>query len=360
MRKTKGKFKHLSMTARLQIEAWLKLKTPMKNIAEMLGVHISTIYREVKRGTYQRKIGYYPTNYVDKDDKRYKYVETYSPDIAERKYRDNLAAKGAPLKIGNDFDLANYIENKIVKERHSPDSVIGEIRRKQLPFRTSICTTTLYNYIYQGVFGRLSMQDLHEKGKRQKRKKKEVSISRPPRGTSIEQRPKVIQKRNEFGHWEMDCVCGPTNAVFLVLTERMTRREIIMPMRNQKAESVIRCLNILERKYGNLFKKVFKTITVDNGTEFSAFKEMERSSFGRGKGKRTQVFYCHPYCSSERGSNERMNREIRRRVPKGTDLSKFNDEEVKEIESWLNNYPRRLLSYATPQELYDAELAKIS
>lgn len=357
MRKTKGKFKHLSMTARLQIEAWLQTKIPIKEIAKLLKVHISTVYREVKRGTYQKKIGYYNSDYIDKNDRKYKFVETYSPDIAEKKYRNNLAAKGAPLKIGNDFDLANYIENKIIKERRSPDSVIGEIRRKRIQFKTSICTTTLYSYIEKGVFSRLSLRHLHEKGKKKIRKRREIMISRAPRGTSIEQRPKMILKRTEFGHWEMDCVCGSTTAVFLVLTERMTRREIIMPMCNQKAESVIGCLNTLERKYGELFKKIFKTITVDNGAEFSAFKEMEQSV--RDKGKRTQVFYCHPYCSSERGSNERMNREIRRRVPKGTDLSKFSKLDVQKIEDWLNHYPRKILNYATPQELFDEQLSQI-
>lgn len=357
MRKSKGQFKHLSFTARLNIESGLKMNMPIKQIAEKIGVHISTVYREVKRGTYQKKVGYYD-HY--RYERLYRYKETYSPDKAEQRYRDNLIAKGAPLKIGNDFELANYIEKKIINDGYSPDCVIGEIRRKRLPFRTSICTRTLYNYIEKGVFARLSLQDLKEKGRKKKRKAREVTIARAPRGTSIENRPKMILKRDEFGHWEMDCVCGPTTAVFLVLTERMTRREIIMSMQNQKAESVVRCLNVLERKYGCLFRKVFKTITVDNGSEFSDFERMEHSSFGRGKGKRTQVFYCHPYCSSERGSNERMNREIRRKVPKGTDLSKFKEEDVKEIEYWLNHYPRRILQYATPQEMYDEQIAKIS
>ncbi|MGN1052445.1 MAG: IS30 family transposase [Candidatus Scatosoma sp.] len=357
MRNTKDTFRHLTFTARLQIEAGLKVKMPINQIAKQIGVHVSTVYREIKRGIYQKKTSYYDHYGYEK---RYRYKETYSPDKAEQRYRNNLAAKGAPLKIGNDFDLANYIERKIAKEKQSPDSVIGEIRRKNLPFKTSICTTTLYSYIEKGVFATLSLRDLPEKGKKKKRKQRGVVVNRAPRGTSIERRPKTILKRNEFGHWEMDCVCGPTTAVFLVLTERMTRREIIMSMQNQRAENVIRCLNVLERKYGQLFRKVFKTITVDNGSEFSAFQEMERSSFGRGKGKRTQVFYCHPYCSSERGSNERMNREIRRRVPKGTDLSRFSEQQVKEIETWLNTYPRKVLNYATPQELFDEEIAKIS
>lgn len=357
MRESQGKFKHLTITQRLQIEAWLKTKTPTKKIAEMLGVHISTVYRELKRGTYQKKVGYYDGY---RYERLYKTVTTYSPDIAEQKYRDSLSAKGAPLKIGNDFDLANYIERKIVDERYSPDAVIGEIRREKMPFKTSICTTTLYSYIDKGVFNRLSLQHLTEKGQKKKRKKRETIVSRAPRGISIEQRPKVILKRNEFGHWEMDCVCGSTNSVLLVLTERMTRREIIMRMRNQKAENVIRCLNILERKYGKLFKTIFKTITVDNGSEFSSYKEMCRSIYGRGKRNRTTIYYCHPYCSSERGSNERMNREIRRRIPKGSNIAKYSDSEIQSIENWLNNYPRRILGYASAQKLFDEQIAMLS
>lgn len=357
MRKTTGKFKHLTQTARVQIEAWLKTKTPIKEIAEMLGVHISTIYREVKRGTYQKKIGYYDGY---RYERLYKFKETYSPDIAEQKYRNNLAAKGAPLKIGNDFSLANYIEKKIVDERYSPDAVIGEIRHKKIPFKTSICTTTLYSYIDKGVFRRLSLQHLANKGQKKKRQQREVTTTRAPRGISIEKRPKEILKRKEFGHWEMDCVCGSTKNVLLVLTERMTRREIIMPMKTQQAQNVVQCLNVLEHKYGRLFKQIFKTITVDNGSEFSAHDDMKKSIYGRGKSFRTVFYYCHPYCSSERGSNERMNREIRRRIPKGTNIAKYSAEEIKEIEQWLNSYPRRILGYASSEELFEKELAKIS
>lgn len=357
MRKAKGKFTHLTQTARVQIEAWLKTKTPIKEIAAMLGVHISTIYREIKRGTYQKKVGYYDGY---RYERLYKFKETYSPDIAEQKYRDNLAAKGAPLKIGNDFSLANYIEKKIVDEDYSPDAVLGEIRRNHIPFKTSICTTTLYSYIDKGVFGRLSLQHLANKGQKKKRKQREVTTTRAPRGISIEQRPLVILQRKVFGHWEMDCVCGSTKCVLLVLTERMTRKEIIVKMKDQTTASVIGALNMLERRYGRMFKRIFKTITVDNGSEFSAHEEMKKSIYGRGKSSRTVFYYCHPYCSSERGSNERMNREIRRKIPKGSNIAKYSPEEIKEIEQWLNSYPRRILGYASSEELFEKELAKIS
>ena len=344
-------YKHLTFTKRLQLEAYLKIKLPIKEIAENLNVHISTIYREIKRGRYVHKTSY--TDYVYQT--QYRYKEKYSPDIAEEKYRENLQAKGAPLKIGKDHTLANFIESRILKDHLSPQAVLGEIKHKQLQFNTSICLNTLYSYIYKGVFLNLCMRDLTF-GQRAKPRQK-VSACKAPRGKSIEQRPQEIGERNTFGNWEMDCVCGPTLPTLLVLSERLTRKEIIYKMPNQKAESVIRCLNKLEKHFGSKFRKIFKTITVDNGTEFSDCRGLERSIFN---GKRTTVYYCHPYSSYERGTNERLNREIRRRLPKGTDFAKVSDAEVSATETWVNNYPRQVLDFATSDELFAQEIAKLA
>lgn len=347
-------FSHLSFTARIQIEAWLREKIPIKKIAQNLNVHISTIYREVKRGTYQKKISRY-TSFLR--EKYYIFTETYSPDIAHKKYKDNLTAKGSHLKIGNDYEFANYIENKIIDEELSPAAVLGQIQHNGLKFNTSICVNTLYSYIRKGIFSRLSVNHLLNKGvvKLRKKKGEEKEAKRAPKGTSIELRPNDISKRNEFGHWEMDCVCGPTKDVVLNLTERMTRKIFIFKMPDQKAVSVVKILNLLESKYGSLFKRIFKTITVDNGSEFSAYDEMQKSIFDNGL--RTKIYYCHPYHASERGSNERLNREIRRKIPKGSNLSKYSNEDIQHIEQWLNNYPRRILGYATSKELFDKQIA---
>ena len=100
-----------------------------------------------------------------------------------------------------------------------------------------------------------------------------------------------------------------------------------------------------------------KSITMDNGAEFSDVAGIERSVYS---GKRTSTYYCHPYCSSERGSNERLNREIRRLVPKGTDLSKYTVADVKKIERWVNTYPRMILGFATSEELFTQHLSCIA
>lgn len=347
------KGKHLTFTERLQIELARKQGLKPKEIADLIGKSVRTIYYELKRGTYQHKSSVYDNYYGGKIGER---LDTrYSPDIAEQRYRQNLQAKGAPLKIGNDYELAEYIEKRIVDGGLTPLAVLGEIKRNNLPFKTTICVRTLYSYIYKNVFLRLDMKHLPLKSQQKKRRNK-TTIARAPRGTSIEKRPAEVNDRVEFGHWEMDCVDGPTKNSLLVFTERITRKEIIFSIPNKTTATIVGCINILERRYGKLFRKVFKSITVDNGSEFSNCKGMEKSIY---RGQRTKFYYCHPYSGFERGTNERMNREIRRKIPKGTDLSIITQKRAQEVEDWINEYPRQVLNFATANELFNAEISKI-
>ncbi len=268
-RRKKRHFSHLTNTERLQIEAWLKTKTPVKRIAEMLHKNPSTIYREIKRGEYDRLNG-----------NDYSISRAYSPDIAENKYRENLKAKGASLKIGSDREYAEYIEDKIINDKYSPKAVLGEIKKKGLKFRTTISHTTLYRYIDEGIFLHLTNKDLPVKRNKSKQRYKKVKPARPPKGESIEKRPKEIDERNTFGNWEMDCVIGTRSggSALLVLTERLTRREYVrlLPAKNMK--NVVRALDNIEKKLGSeMFARIFQTITVDNGSEFADYVGMERS-----------------------------------------------------------------------------------
>ncbi len=352
----KRKFKHLTWTDRLIIEKDLKMKMSAKQIADHIGCSVRTVYYEIKRGESTKKVNYY-TNYWG--DKHYKDVKCYSPDIAEEKYRQELSAKGAPLKLSNDYKLADYIERRIVDDGLTPGAVLGEIKRNKLQFRTEIKSVhTIYNYIDKNVFLRLSLKHLPVKCKRKKHNRK-IKASKPPQGISIEKRPEEILRRNTFGHWEMDCVVGTSLKTLLVLSERLTRKEIIMPIPNKKAVSVVIALNKLEKKYGKLFKTIFKTITVDNGVEFSDYKGIEKSIYGNNK-KRTAVYYCHPYSSYERGTNERLNREIRRKLPKGTNFKKVSDKEVKAVENWVNEYPKAVLGYATANEVFEKHVSALT
>lgn len=122
---------------------------------------------------------------------------------------------------------------------------------------------------------------------------------------------------------------------------------------------MVNALDTLEKKWGELFKQVFKSITVDNGTEFALCEELERSAINEGE-KRTKLYYCHPYSSWERGTNEVTNKMVRRKVPKGTNFDGKTEEEIQEVEDWINGYPRRIHGYRSAGELFEEEIRKLA
>lgn len=337
-------FKHLSFTDRLKIEALLKAGVSPRDIAGIVHKHISTIYREMKRGQYEHLNSDYTTE------------TRYSPDIAQQKAEANYSAMGAPLKIGSDYAFAEYIEAKIIKEKYSPAAALGKIREEGKQFDTTICVRTLYNYIDKGIFLHVTNKDLPQHGKR-KRKYRKTKIVRPPRGESIESRPAEVETRKTFGHWEMDTVIGKRGGnkkLLLVLTERKTLNEIVMILKDKTADSTVEAIDRLEKKYGKAFPNIFKSITVDNGTEFSDYEGIERSIYGEGR--RTKVYYCHPYSFFERASNENANRLIRRFYPKGTNFAKVTQAAIRHLEEWINGYPRGIFGYRSAAELFQMEL----
>lgn len=310
--------KHLTWTDRLKIEKALKEGLKPCKIADRLHVHNTTIYRELKRGTYTHLNSDLTTE------------ERYSPEIAQQRYEEHLKAKGGELKIGNDYELAAFSEK------------------------------TIYNYIDKGVFYGISRESLPEKGKR-KRKYEKVERKKAARtsaGESIENRDPEINERTTFGHWEGDCVCGKkkTKEALFVLSERLTRNEIIMKIPDQTSASIVAALNKLERRYGKRFSQIFKSITFDNGSEFADCAGIERSVYGKNR-KRTKAYYCHPYSAYERGTNENINKMIRRFLPKGTDFRKVTAAYIRRVETWINNYPREILGFATASDLFAAHLA---
>ncbi len=342
--------KHLTQSDRIKLETMLNNGHKPDEIAAYLGVHRSTIYREIKRGEYTHR------------NSDYTEEVRYSSDLGQQNHDWKAQGKGRSLKIGSDIKLADFIENIIVNEKYSPEAALAAVANSGIEFHTTISVRTLYRYIDEGIFLKLTNKHLPIKGKR-KNKNKQVRVQkRASAGQSIEKRPEEIETRETFGHWEMDTVKGKrgkTKSCMLVLTERKTRDEIIFKLKDQKAESVVDAIDRLERKWGDMFSKVFRSITVDNGVEFSDYEGLERSAIKEGE-KRTFVFYCHPYSSWERGTNENQNRLIRRHIPKGEDFDEKQDQDIKYIEDWINNYPRGIFDFRTSADLFKEELAKLA
>lgn len=333
-------FKCLTYTDRLRIEVMLRQKMRKQAIADTLRVHVSTIYREIKHGEYEHLNSDLTTEI------------RYSPDIAQATIDEPKSSMGPDLKIGKDHELANFLENLIVNESYSPGAALGEIKRSNLHFQTTICEATLYSYIRKGVFLNLTMTHLPRRGQK-KQKHEQVKAKKAPRGESIEKRPEEIATREEFGHWEMDTVvgCKKSKKTLLVMTERKTRKELIIRMPDKTTASTVSALDKLEKKYGKKFHLIFKSITVDNGCEFADCAGMERSI--KDGSQRTKLFFCHPYSAYERGSNENQNLLIRRFFPKGTSFDKVALKSIQRVEDWINNYPRKIFDHKSADDLFN-------
>lgn len=232
MRSGKRTFKHLSKNDRLRIEKWQRMGMKPREIAEKLRVHISTVYRELKRGEYERL-----------DGGTWEMVTAYSPDIAEARYQEHLREKGPDLKIGKDHELANYIETTITERECSPAAVLGYAMLEGRTFETSVSVATIYSYIKKGLFLHITQVDLPRRGKvkqKYKKVKTKKDQARASAGESIEQRPPEVESPREFGHWEGDTVysgkgkCKTTSAL-LTLNERKTQKDIIIGIPNRKA-----------------------------------------------------------------------------------------------------------------------------
>ncbi len=273
----------------------------------------------------------------------------YLADVGQRKHDEAGANKGRSLKIGHDHGLVKFIEEKIIKDKWSPDAVIGHIKAEGLEFETSICTKTLYNYIDSGIFAGISNKDLLLKKdgkKRGYRKTRTVALNNKS-GKSISERPEAANDRTEQGHWEIDLVVGKqgTKPAVLTLVERKTRKSLFVLIKNKTQKEVIAALKRLARRVKGDFSAVFLSITADNGPEFLDCEGMKKAI------KCNEIYYAHPYSSWERGSNENGNRILRRFIPKGYDIGKLTVKELQRIEDWVNNYPRKILGYKSANQI---------
>lgn len=335
------KNKHLSPFERGEIAALHKAGHSNREIARRLGRVHQTIANELKRGTTtQLKTGR-------------KSFAAYYPETGQAVYEKNRENCGAKSKLLVAMEFIDFACEMILDKDWSPDAVVGYAKRdtawKDMPM---VSTKTLYNYIDES---KLSVRniDLPMKTKLNT-KKKRVRKHRRVLGKSIAERPPEIEDRLEFGHWEIDTVEGEKSDdnALLTLVERKTRKYYVIKIDDQDHDSVDYAINQLQHTFGKLFPQVFKTITSDNGSEFSNLASCLKSV--------TDVYFARPYASYERGSNERHNGLLRRYIPKGKAISDYSRNAITRIYQTLNNLPRKILNYLQPAVAFEQELAKLA
>ena len=341
-----NQYHHLKESDRIVIQSLINLKDANGNrlfnnsyIAKYLGVNRSTISRELKN-----RIRY--KMYIRTGTKK---AIPYNAVDAQNDYLFKRSLSKGEYILRKYNKMANFIEEKIKTDKWAPDVIVGWMEKHgyfQKEGFTSITTPTIYNAIRLGIID-VKLEDTRRMKYKKEYKyheKKSVSVSKIP--YSIENRPEEINDRSVFGHFEIDTVISKRNGkhnCLLTFTERKTRFEIILRLISKTSEEVTKKVFQLKSYLNKHYKKIIKSYTTDNGGEFSNFIEIINSTD-------TQIYFCHPYNSGEKGTNEKHNSMIRYFIPKGTLIENISNEELNNIANWMNNYPRKQLDYKTPLE----------
>ena len=343
------KRKHLTLEERNIIERLFKSGKTKAEIARTLCRNLSTIKREIRRGSVPQ-IKRNPYRSKKADSPEFLERKEYFADAGHRIYKERRNNCGAKKKIVSCRELVEFVEEKILgEEGWSPDAAIGYAVVNKM-FERTFTTKTFYNWIDEGLV-RVKNLDLHLKVRRRPNRK---HVERKKvLGKSIDVRPQEVDERVEFGHWEGDGIVGKGQKGHLItLVERTARVGFLFNTGSRESSKIVDILDDLESRYGKHFKQIFKTITFDNGSEYASSEEMER-------GGRTLVYYAHPYRASERGTNENWNGLVRRFIPKGSSFAHLTEGDIARINHYINTMPRRSLNYKTPLAVWESKLSDI-
>ena len=344
------KREHLNVEERKTIERMLRERANKGEIARALLRDKSTVKREIKRGTVtQRKRNPYEGKTLDHTE----YIEytAYFADVGQRVYEQNRENCGSKNKVVACTELVIFVEEKILgPDKWSPDAAIGYAQANNLFPGQEISTKTFYNWIDDGLVKVKNIDLLLKVRRKPKSPRKE---RKKKLGKSIDERPPEVETREEFGHWEGDGIVGKGQKGQLVtLVERKTGIGLIFNAGSREQEKIVEIMDGLQAEYGDHFKSIFKSVTLDNGSEFS-------DSAGIEKDGRTRVYYAHPYSSFERGTNENWNGIVRRFIPKGKSFDKLTDTDLRRINHYINTLPRKRFGYRTPLDLWNEQVAVI-
>jgi transposase, IS30 family len=316
------KFNHIQPVERENISIFSTLKYSKRRMAKELGRSPSTITREFKRGTVFKGQYFAVTTQIEVDKKK----------IFSRRKRktDNL-------------EVQEYIIEKIKPSFLWSPEIISFKMKEELGI--SIGKDSIYKFVYENPELTQYLAKKHP-GKKPHSKNKKTERTLIPNRIGIEKRPKEANKREEFGHFEADTIVSRESlAALLVLVDRMTRKVKIKKLVRKTAELTSSSIVFALQMY-NIIQLM--TITYDNGSEFCWHDKVN-------KALNMQSFFCNPYSSWEKGTVENINGLIRRFFPKRTDFDKITDEEIQQVEDWINNRPMKVLGYKSPNEKY-AEL----
>ena len=319
-------YTHLTQQERYVISHLTCAGFSLREIARRINRHHTTVSRELNR------------NGPENDCTIYWYHWTH-PKTLKRRH------KARHHRRRSNQHLVNYVKRKLKDDW--PPEVIAQKLKTDYPDddKMRISHETIYRWIYlDAKEGGTLYRHLRRRRKKRRRQKRYGSGRRfIPGRVSIAERPAIVDSRQRFGDWEGDTIEGKKSTGYMAThVERKSRYLIAAKLKNKRAETV----TIRSRKaFRRIPKKLRKTLTVDNGKEFSGFKELEEKTG-------LTVYFADPYSAWQRGTNENTNGLLRQYFPKGTDFRTVTEKDLAFAVKKLNHRPRKCLSYRTPHEVF--------
>ncbi|HEY4511404.1 MAG TPA: IS30 family transposase [Candidatus Paceibacterota bacterium] len=318
-------FVHLNLYERQRIEKYLKVKKSLRFIARKLDRSVSSISDETKQNSVNGK---------------------YSAEKADFKaYQKRWRSKTQCMKVNMDPDLKKFVINSMEKDHQSPEGISGRLRHVEKDFQYA-STKAIYKFV-KSSNGRQVERYLYSKAVHKKSgRKRDTPITIDGR-TMIDERPKKVENRLEFGHYEGDFIESGKDGKgsLLVLVERKTRYPFLLYLEDRSNRNVNRLIEEI------LHGLPVKSFTVDNDISFQKHEELSELI-------EAAVFFCHPQSPHEKGTVENRNKAIRRYVKKKTDLSSYPKEFISEVERKLRDRFMECLRFKTPREAFARELQK--
>lgn len=304
----------LTQEQRYQIYALKKTGHSGSEIADVIGVHKSTVSRECKRN--RGGCGYRPQQ-----------AQRWA--LARRQ-------KGVVRITAETWGVVE----RLLRQDWSPEQISGRLKRER---KIQISHEWIYQYVLEDKrAGGQLYRHLRCQKKRRKRYGMYDRRGKLPHCRSIEERPPVVAGRKRLGDWEVDTFLGQTHQPVLVsLTERKSRFTLLgkVPQRSAQAvsqETVRLLAPVSDRVH---------TLTADHGKEFAAHQQIaERLQL--------QFYFAHPYAAWERGTNENTNGLLRQYFPKTQDFQGVSPRAIRQAMARLNFRPRKSLRFKTPFEVF--------
>ena len=309
-------FSQLGEVQRKQISRWVKENKSKAEIARLLNVHRSTIGREIGIGDYA-------------------WIN------AQKRYVENKSRCGAKCKVADNPELVKYIEEQVIKEKWSP-SVAIEYARINILYQITFSDRSVYNWVRKGL---LKITPHHLRYSLQRKryiKQLKKENKRMFTGKSITERPSIVNARQEFGHWEIDCIVDGCRNAILVMQERTTRYFVMAKLEKFNSQSALNQILIWVNGFGG----AIKSITADNGSEFAKLHSLG-----------IDIYFTRPFCPHEKGGVENLNGRIRWDIPKNKFFHQYSESHLGEIQTNINKTPRPILNYKTPFHLFHDTLS---